>query len=75
MKDAASIQMHPVAACRESCAAMHLATPHARACMRVCSGGEAPKRGAGGRFQMGSSQQELTREQQLADIEVSDTIP
>ena len=44
-----------------------------------CSGGEpAAKRGAaaaagGGRFQMGSSQQqpvELTREQQLADIEV-----
>jgi hypothetical protein len=43
-----------------------------------CSGGEPVKRGgagaaaAGGRFQMGSSQQpqELTREQQLADIEV-----
>lgn len=46
-------------------------------CGVLCSGGDpAPKRGAaaagGSRFQMGSTQQpqELTREQQLADIEV-----
>jgi hypothetical protein len=59
--------------------------PHA-ACVRArvsaaCSGGEQRQRrgaagaaaaAAGGRFQMGSSQQPqtLTREQQLADIEV-----